>query len=334
MRKYTEFINSFVSYCEEQNISTASAKSYVSYLNGAVKHISWPLVSFKQKVEKDSTATLMSDFEYLLIKTDEQRRAAGASGKPSKKTFSNYRSAIIVFLGYLQQTLEEGRKKTAKKRTVPAGKKLSLSHDDLFQTFKSRILTQGRVYSDFVIPFRTYNRILRKLPRYTSALRTYIESVCFIAADLGSTDFTAHEEVPLGQVREIEFRPHATHLFLKNAEEKVVLTQVFDKSARGAYYEPYTGLIGDLSLDHQTPLVSLKGLIASYPEMQKISDGALAYQKAHPHTPKSFLDREYSQCDFADVDGDKLCTELFDFLANTKLLTMDRSYNSSKNGEV
>ncbi len=335
MKKYADFIEEFLSFCKEQDISKASAKSYVSYLNGAVKHFSWPLISLKEKIEKDEKGDLLKDFSDLLVKVDEQRGLPVRAMPVSGKTLSNYHSAIVTFLSYLEYAALK-----TKKRPLPSGKKVVLSQKELIRTFRARITTQGRVYEDYVIPFRTYNRILHNNQAYKKGLQAYIQSIYFIVTDSAKTLSTVQEKVPLREVKSIEFQSNRTLLSLKNGGEKLVLTEVFNRNVRGASYELLIGQITDCSLDHKNPLYSLRATIDGKPQMKKLSDGALDYLKKNPSMKKLELDRTFSTLDFSGTDAtlgvqaEKLCEELFDFLAQTELVIMDKRYNSSKNSEV
>ncbi len=335
MKKYIDFIDDFIYFCKEQEISEASAKSYIAYLNGAVKHFSWPLISLKQKMEQDKAETLYGDFNYLLVKIDEQKSFPAPSMSISKKTLSNYHSAIVAFIAYLEQQIS-----TKKKRhTISAGKKITLSKEELIRIFRARITTQGRVYNDYVIPFRTYNHILHNNQAYKKLLREYIESIYFIVTDSAASVSAIQEKVVLRDVESIEFHSNKTLLILKNGQSKLVLTEVFKNGVRGASYELLIGQIKDLSLDHKYPLFSLRMSIDGKPQMKKLSDMALEYLKNHSDIKKSELDRCLSTLEILnercfDLKKDKLCEELFEFLSQTELVIMDRSYNSSKNSDI
>ena len=338
MKKYQKFIEEFVSFCNDREISLASARSYISYLNSAVNVISWPKTTLKVKVESDTPETLINDFLYLLVKIDEQKAVAMPSVSVSKKSLSNYKSAIVVFIEYLRDEidrLEISRK--AKCNHVPAGKKIVLYHDDLFRIFRGRIITQGRVYGDYVIPFRTYNKLLRENSNYKKLLNEYIERIIFIVADLDNISLKHQARIPLSKVERIEFRSDFAHVFLSDGSEKKVLTEIFDRKLQGSSFEEFTGSQADLSLDHQRPLFGLRNLIDGKPEMKKLSEAALKYLSANADVRKSELDRNFSHSNTVNnlgINVDVLCDELFDFLSKTELVIMDRHYNSSKNKTV
>ncbi len=335
MKKYKSFVEEFVSFCNDREISLASAKSYISYLNSAVNIISWPKTTLKAKVENDMPETLINDFLYLLIKIDEQRAVASPSVSVSKKSLSNYKSAIVMFIEYLRIESERPKiRKKVKGSYIPAGKKIVLYHDDLFKIFRGRIITQGRVYDDYVIPFRTYNKILRENSNYKKLLKDYIERIVFIVADLDDISLKSQARISLSKVERIEFRSDFTHAFLIDGSEKKVLTEVFDKKSPGSSFEEFTGSQADLSLDHQKPLFGLRNLIDGKPEMKKLSEAALKHLSTNSDITKSALDLNFSHSDTVSklgINVDKLCDELFDFLSNTELVIMDRHYNSSKN---
>ena len=335
MIKYDKFVGDFTQFCmEAMEIKDSSAKSYLSYLNSAVNRLSWPKTTLKEKVEKDRSEKLLEDFTYLLVKVDEQLAAPSPTVSCSRKSLSNYKSAILAFNEYLIGLGPSGKRR---KTAVPAGGNVKLSHDDLVRIFKNRIKTQDRVYDDCALPFRTYQRMLGGSPAYEAALREYVEKIVFIVTELDDTTFENTLKVHLKDIDHIELKSKHTVVYMKAGSPKKLLTEAYGKNGGTMSFAELWGTQADLTLDHRIPLHGLRAGILARPEMRKLSDALLDYGTANPKIAKTELSREFAKVfepSAHSIDLRGLTEELFDFLDGTELVIMDRSENSRKNKNV
>ena len=358
------FIEDFKIYLDEvQGFKEGSIKSYVSYTKTAFKK--YMKIS---DVFSNADVELLSILAEQLHKKlyDVLQHPETTADKP--KTIKNYRSGLVAFMEFLgsydeavapstapsfersgiisksqNETADSAKDSTSEsceptQTDVPdiqafAGT-ASLQTDvyenkDLFRIFKSRLITQDRIYSDGTyLPCRMFNKLFSKDKSYKELIKSVLAKTVFL--------LDGGDKAVLSDVKAIAFEGNEVFAVLKNGVKKAVITEVHVNGQPVTYEKIRTERIRDLSLDHDVPLVKLVNEnILHYPNMMTLSNSLIAYKNANTGKgyTKSKLSTYFMRDEYSKlrIDKTQLLNELCDLYNKVNLTIMLSKYNSSKN---
>ncbi|MDE5600948.1 MAG: hypothetical protein K2J16_00435, partial [Clostridia bacterium] len=191
---------------------------------------------------------------------------------------------------------------------------------DLFRIFKSRLITQDRVYSNGTyLPCRMFNKLFSKDKTYKNLIKSVLAKTVFL--------LDGGDKAILSDIKAVSFEGNEVFAVLKNGIKKAVVTEVHVKGQAVTYEKLMTERIRDLSLDHDVPLVKLVNEnISHYPNMMTLSNSLIAYKNANAgkgYTKSKlstyFLHDKYSTL---RIDETQLLSELCDLYNKVNLTIM------------
>lgn len=357
-------LEDFKTYLDEiQCFKEGSIKSYISYTKTAfTKYMGISDVFSRTDVELLSImAEQLHKKLYNVLQHSET-----ATDKP--KTIKNYRSGLVAFMEFLNaydETVEPSTVPSSKhvsavsksqEETIDIANISTLEgceppqtdvcdvqslagteslqtdiyeNKDLFRIFKSRLITQDRVYSNGTyLPCRMFNKLFSKDKTYKNLIKSVLAKTVFL--------LDGGDKAILSDVKAISFEGNEVFAVLKNGVKKAVVTEVHVKGQAVTYEKLMTERIRDLSLDHDVPLVKLVNeSISHYPNMMTLSNSLIAYKDAN--AGKGYTKSKLSTYFFHDkystlrIDETQLLSELCNLYNKVNLTIMLSKYNSSKN---
>ncbi|HFI2447995.1 TPA: hypothetical protein ACGO8L_001331 [Streptococcus suis] len=232
----------------------------------------------------------------------------------SGKDLSNARSGFQKFIDFIYEFKNEDgcqyrfnkKLKNNDKRDIIREKlgeenqTLTLSKNLLTSRFRSRLVTQDRAYSNFILNVRLLNKLFSGEEKYNSILNTAIGKVQFIISKSGNT-------VKLHEISKLQIINGEPILF-SNGRRYSLFTEKFNgKTGDKTYEKMVNPSLSEMSLDHDKPLENILNTEESrkeFPTLFELSEQIKEYiARTNPTLPVS------------GINGAKISKELYENLA-------------------
>lgn len=329
-----EFLIKYMEFLKENNISAKSAKSYVSYLNGACKNlpgVSAELFDFIADMSQDGRERFCENLMRAITTVQQNNNTMLA-----KKTLNNYHSAVNMLIAFINS---DNAPKGAKTLTLSVDLIEGASYydkKDIMKNFLARLKTQDRFYYFGCFPIRLINKIATAYKK-GNLFNELINSTNFI---YGTCD-CLESPLKIVQLKDIEgiFIKEGKAYISVNSKNFPIYTEEYKDGNKTGYVIATVNTFSDLSLDHDTPMFSaLPGFLYRDSTVYKqLSDSASEYIKTKKWSKKTQankLAKEYLQSTEyknLNLSEEMLLNEVSAFIKTLSLTIMQRSYNSSKN---
>lgn len=328
------FWDMYQEFIVEMGRSEGTAKSYVSYLNGACKNIS--------EIENnimENIADMTQDCQEMLC--ENLMKAITLAQKNnntpvSKNTLNNYHSAVNMLIAFINSNNAPSGKNTSSNTLVLLSEESYYSKEDIKKNFLARLKTQDRFYDFGCFPIRLINKIATANGK-KNLFDKLINATSFIYGTSDCKDAQL-KIIQLKNIDGIYIKENKAYLSIDN-NKYPIFTQAYTNGNKTGYVVATVNTFGDLSLDHDTPMFTALPafLYRGASTFQQLSVSALAYTKAKQWNNKeraNNLAKEYLQSQEykgLKLSEDLLLNEISTFINTLSLTVMQKSFNSSKN---
>lgn len=325
--KYMEFLT--------ENGKEKSAKSYVSYINGACKNL--PEI---EDNEIDNIADMTQDGQEIFC--ENLMRAITSAQKNnntsvSNKTLDNYHSAVNMLMAFINSNNAPANTKPVVDTLPLSGEESYYSKEDIKKNFLARLKTQDRFYNEFgCFPIRLINKIATANGK-KKIFDKLINNTSFIYS-LTDGEESQLRIIHLKDIDGVYIKDNKAYVSMNNNNYPIFTEEYIDGKKSG-YVVATVNTFGDLSLDHDTPMfTALSGFFyRGATTFEQFSVSALKYvnkkqwsnKKRANNLSKEFLhSQEYKDLKLSE---ESLLNEVSAFINTLSLTVMQRSFNSSKN---
>lgn len=325
------FFKEYKKYLVETGHSSYSADQYCTYLRKVCALLDLG-EGFLEAIVAISDANVQAALcEYLMAKLSNEFKKA--TDKALKKQISNYKSAVSMLSEFVSGA-DTSKSSAATVSFLPAVTlpfESVYSRKELFNIFKSRLVTQDRYYygDEKCFPARIINRIATKNKRklYDSLI-------------LNTRFLYEADENKFFRLRDIDSLTIKTDGFVKievKGKEYDVYTEVWKGLKFVGYEFLRVSSVRYISLDHMVSVHSeLVPFIVTHGELEKFSNHVMDHKQAAPDMTVSDFSSTYYNSHYGElsVDESVLLDQISEFVDKLELLIIHKSYNSSKSDTI
>lgn len=326
-----KFFQEYKEYLVDTDHTSYCADQYCTYLRKACAMLDLG-EGFLEAIVAISDSNVQAALcEYLMSKLSNKFK--NSTDKAQKKQISNYKSAVSMLSEFVS---ESGTPKSSSV-TVSFLPAVTLpfesvySQKELFNIFKSRLVTQDRYYygDEKCFPSRIINRIATKHKR--KLYNNLILDTRFLYEADGDKFFL---------LRDIDGLTIKTDGFVKievKGKEYDVYTEVWKDLKFVGYELLRVNSVKYISLDHMVSVHSeLIPFIETHSELEKFSKHVMDHKQIAPDMTVADFSSNYFNSHYGElsVDEEILLDQISEFVDKLELLILHKSYNSGKNDSV
>ena len=320
-----ELMKNYEQYLIDTGLTEGSAKSYVSYVSNAIRHLSagglWTSLC-----TCDSVSDALALVELLGAKITAEIESGGVNVTVKPKTLRNYKSGVALLIPFFESLLDDGGELVIPSEVLGSAT-VSYSQADLKRIFRARLSTQDRLYATMSYPARLITKINNRKYKLYDRL---IGGIKFLCTGDGKRSVTLKEII-----RVVISGGYAY------AETKEGFRPIYTETYRGGtahgYRKADVNSIALLSLDHDSPMkIELASALKTRGELKRLSEDYRSFCNRHSSTVASNLASDFFSHEYVGggYDRDRLLDEVRSFIDSLSLTVMHRSDNSSKNSTV
>ncbi len=324
-----KFFKEYKGYLVDTDHTIYGADQYCTYLRKACAFLNLG-EGFIEAIIAISDANVQAALcEHLMAKLCNEFK--NTTDKALKKQISNYKSAVTALSEFLTHEDDGNDTILSLLPAVTLPCESVYDRKELFNIFKSRLVTQDRYYYDDgkCFPSRIINRIATKNKR--KLYDTLILNTRFLYEADGDKFFV---------LREIDRLTIKTDGFVKievKGKEYDVYTEVWTDHKIVGYELLRVSSVRYISLDHMVsvhskliPFIDMRG------ELEKFSKHVMSYKRTVPDMTVSDFSSAYYNSHYGELSVDEmvLLDQILEFIDMLELLILHKSYNSSKNDSV
>lgn len=329
------FLEMYQEFIVEMGKGEGTAKSYVSYLNGACKNL--------PEIEDnaiDNIADMTQDVQEIFC--ENLMRAITSAQKNnntsvSNKTLDNYHSAVNMLIAFINSNNAPANTKPVVDKLPLSGEESYYSKEDIKKNFLARLKTQDRFYNEFgCFPIRLINKIATANGK-KKLFDKLINNTSFIYSLTDGED-SQLRIIHLKDIDGVYIKNNKAYVSI-NKKNYPIFTEEYTDGKKSGYVVATVNTFGDLSLDHDTPMfTALSGFFyRGATTFEQLSVSALKYVNKKQWSNKkraNNLSKEYLHSqEYKDLklSEESLLNEVSAFINTLSLTVMQRSFNSSKN---
>ncbi|MBR6479948.1 MAG: hypothetical protein IKT04_05550 [Clostridia bacterium] len=280
--EHTEVLENFEEWLDGQDYYSTQ---YVRYMKSLIEKL-FDKSEFVFKGPTDPAKTNKNTLAFLLIhklliENEIKKSKNGAKTQWTTKTIQNYQSGFCAFEEFIvaEGYDYKGKKKYQEELKSLQNETITYTRKQMADKFKSRLVTQDRVYENILYPARLLNKIFNNNPtyqqKYKDLLNKSIGNIKFIVDEKGNT-------VKLSEIVYASINVESGSVTLKLTGGKGV-KNLYTQNGSKKEFKQLKAKKGaaDLSLDHDTPLeILLNANSKGYPEFKELSK-TVAKSKGH-----------------------------------------------------
>ena len=340
--RFKTILDDFRSYMEDvlddQNISTNSITSYISYVKRAFELVfgidELDLLD-SHSVSVEQRGNLEAKLERIL---QNQIQNTDNTSSVSRKTLSNYLSGVRLFwdfLGYRhsgKEVIDESQKieSSFEEKKLVTRIDLKYTKQQIYKVFKARLKTQDRFYEHIALPFRLLNKVFNTMgyqKQNTEVLDNEIWNVKFLIKNDSKT---------LKEITGLEIS--GCEDYLAHSGHQRLLT----KCADGSVVPMTAKTLSTISLDHDTPLfqvVENNEGYKKYPALVELSEEIARFfdvntiLELNNYEIKKRISTSFFEArqDYLSANVDRIFSEYKKLHESINLTAMDKIENIRRN---
>ena len=320
-----EFLKQYGNFLIDCGFTQNSVDQYKSYLRNVGKKLLSVANNLDMIASTEDTTIQGIYVEQMNIAVTNALRDEDCT--VDRKKLHDYRCARAVLHAFVENLAwDKGNGAILK----PGVSGLSeYEYKDIKKVFLLRVKTQDRLS----YPYGVFAaRILNKIAAHhkVKIFDKMIDNVKFLIAP------DSNKYVYLKNINKLIITDGGHVCIESEGKTYYVYTEVVKNGVTEGYEKIVVSSLGDLSLDHDTPLYhALEAAITNMPEYKKLSDSVKAHVVANLeenafNISKDYFDNQYP-VEKENINESVLLDEMGAFLGNTAMTIMHKSYNSSKN---
>lgn len=323
----SEFLNEYYNFVIEAGFSKNSADQYKSYLRNVGKKLPSVENNLDLIASVEDMAAQSVYVEQMNVAITNALKSGNAS--VSSKRLNDYRCAVTVLHAFVEELAWDKGNGAIDKPSLTGISEYECKN--IKKTFLSRVRTQDRLtYPYGVFAARILSRISTTYK--VKLFDKMIENIKFLVSPVGN------EYVHLKDIDKLIITDEGYVCIEVKGKINYVYTEIVRDGDSAGYEKLVVSSIGDLSLDHDTPLyIALQEALANMPEYKKISDSVKKYWKENKSIAakfsKDYYEKKYNAVK-EDINETVMLKEMKEFLDNTSMTVMHKSYNSSKSKNI